>query len=224
MDIKFIEKNGETIFPFVVYGGNRSETVLKWHKRVYDYFQIPMNYFDCPFPFISHGSALNEVISNVIDSENKPDYFIATEMDCIPLIPNIIDVIYDKIKYKDTIFSHAQQSNHIKKNDGTFNHPYASPGFLSFSRELYNDVGRPTLDHSDKYDCCENLTIECEKQGKCITLIWPKDVHLKNCELGQNSYFGMGNNFGGLIYHAMQQNNPIFEHLFIKECKKIAKN
>lgn len=214
------EINGETIFPFLVYGRNRSENILHWHQKVYEHLDLPMNYFEFPFPAISHGAALNDILGNF---EVLPDYFLLTEMDCVPLVNNIFEIVYDKIKDKNTIFGHAQESNHIKKRDGTTNSPYAGPGFLSFSTELYQNLGRPTLDHSDQYDCAENLTNECQRRGYNVCLSYPREVYLKNCKVGQNAEFGMGNNFGGIIYHVMCQNHSESENLFVQKCQEIVR-
>jgi len=51
MNLRLFEINNETILPIVLFGKNRDQEITLHHKKVMvDYFNIPFNYIECPFP------------------------------------------------------------------------------------------------------------------------------------------------------------------------------
>lgn len=217
MDIKTNTVQGKKIGIFIPHGLNRNADFYDYCAAVWKKFNIEVNFIGCDFPNGSHGYYLNRIMQSTIDADI--DFYILSEIDCIPLVSNILELVYDKIKDGNSIFSHCQQSNHKIKSHGNMSRPYASPGFLCFSKELYLRLNRPTLDHTDTCDTAENFTEQCERKGAIVCLMWPKSVYLKNCEVC-DVFFGMGNEFE-LCYHAMQQNNPMSSELFKDRCNQI---
>lgn len=228
MEIKLIEINNEKICLMIPTGANRNQEVLLWNAKVFEYFKIPVNYIQFQFPYISHGQALNAFIVSTL---NVVDYYIFMEMDSIPLRKDIINIIYDKIKDKRTIFGTAQTANHKDKN-----HIYAAPNFLCFSKELFLSLDCPTLDDNLVHsDTAQNLTRIAEQKGYNICLIYPtKHFNTTKEEqeisgnpeywnLGNNDklQFGLGTTYGDLIYHSFMGSLPRSQELFIKQCELI---
>ncbi len=215
MDFQLLNFGGETILPVVLYGKNRPDSINEYHRKIMDFFGIVANYVEIPFPAVSHGAAVNWIISNTIDSI-KPDYFWLMDHDSIPLKKDCINFMFDSIKYKNGIFSQATQSNHVKGPGGFYSHPYASQAFLAFSRELYEKLHRPSMDHWS-----EILTYKAEENGFSVTLMHPSSSVIKNSNLGHGQ-FGMGNIYGpNLSGHAMQQDNPDSEKWFVSLCQDV---
>jgi len=192
-----------------------------------DYFKFNINYIQCPFPAMSHGWCMNQILRETIDSL-KPDYYFFLDSDAIFLKKEAMDIMYDFVKNKRTLFGITQQSNH-KKNNITNSkiHAYVSQACVCFPSKIYNELNRPCMDHwsdgSDEFggDTAERLTYEAKKKGYLISMIYPSNVYLKNSNLDSGLMFGMGNTYSDLVYHVMQQDNPISKDLFIEECKKV---
>lgn len=220
MNIELIEKSGETIFPFLVYGNNRSSKILEYHKKVYSHFGMPMNYFEFGFPNISHGAALNFIINQTID-DMCPDYYLITEIDSIFLREDALDDLFDKVKDHRTISGGLHNSNHLTKADGTTNRPYISPSMHLISRELYDKLGRPTYDHGGDCDCAEAVTAAAQAKGYCIAGIWPREVIRPDYNLGNGLKFGFGTTYGDYYYHQMNAGDSDHESSFIAKCEEV---
>ncbi len=226
--MNLININNETILPIVLYGDNRGNKMVQYHKRVMvDFLQIPMNYVKCNFPGFSHGNMVNQIIKDTIDTI-KPDYFFFCDFDNIFLNKDVLNQMRDSVKYKNTIWGCATQSNHKKGPDGFISHPYCSQACLCFSTELYKNLGSPDMDHwseqSEEYggDTCERLTYLCKQNGYSINLLYPSSSIVSNCSLDNGIRFGRGNYYGPkLVYHQMQNNQPESENEFIKVCEDV---
>lgn len=202
---------------FIPVGDNRPAETLELHKKVMTHFGLIdyTTYAHFPFPSISHGTALNHIVNNV-----DTDCYIFMENDSIPTNKDFLKTILSKISDDRTIFGQAQQSNHLFTN-GTNQHVYAGPGCLAFTKKCYNDLGRPTLDFTSRSDCAEELTWVAKEKGYNLCFVYPSDVLVKNCSLDNGLYFGLGNQYGDLFYHAMQQSNPLSQTHFEIKCKTI---
>ncbi len=232
--LKVIPLNNEKICICVFYGENRDSDFLLYHKKVYSHLKVPVNYVKCAFPGISHGAAIDSFIKSSI---KLVDYFIFTEIDCIPLFPDFIDFIYDKIRDKRTVFGLAHQSNHKIGPNGTIFHPYCGPSMHGISRELYLKLGNPIYDDFiSRSDTSEEITYKVEELGFATYMVWPSNVEgmtemeciknnvdlvYKESKLGNGQYFGMGTTYCDLFYHSMCMNVPRSKELFVNECKKV---
>ena len=232
--ILVIEKNGEKIAIFCPYGNNRDKEVVNWHKKVHQFYRVPVNYLLAPFPSISHGQVIDHFIRQ---TAQIVDYWIFLDDDLIYLRNNFVDIIYDKIKDKETLWGLSGQSNHLKGPNGEFSHPYAYGSGMGLSKELYSKLGYPSFDTDNKYsDTAEQLTYACERLGYNICLVWPSNVlgvteeecikheiplEHKKVPLGQFC-FGFGTTYGqNLAFHTMSA--PLERHkpMFINKCKEV---
>ncbi len=200
---------------YIPFGDNRPSDTLDAGFKVFQKFDIPVRYAKFPFPSLSHGQSLDYILHN-----SDHQYYVFFENDSIPLKEDIIQIIFDKIKDNRTIFGQAQQSNH-KMVNGTYQHVYAGPGCLAFSRKLWEDLGKPSLDHNERGDTAEELTWVAKEKGYNICFVYPSEVYDKNVDLDNGLKFGLGNVFGNLFYHSMQQSNPKSTELFLEKCKSL---
>lgn len=233
--IQCINKNGENIVIACFYGSNRDQEVTQWHQKVFNHFKIPINYVLCPFPGISHGQAIDLFIQNTI---NFVDYYILLDNDMLYLKKDFVDIIYDKIKDKETLFGGSNQSNHLSNLLGTdYNHPYIGAAGMALSKELYLKLGCSSFDTDGKNsDTGERITYACERLGYSSCMMWPSDVvglteeeckeygvALKHAKSKVGCfYFGLGTTYGNdFAFHAMCQNVPRSKKLFVDKCKQI---
>jgi hypothetical protein len=228
MNLLVIQKENKNICIMIPYGKNRTLENIEWAQKVYEKYNVAVNFIEFPFPSISHGQALDFFIG---ETQNTIDYYVFLETDSIPLDKDFLNIAVDKIKDGKTLFSVCQTANHKDKS-----HIYGGPSFLAFSKELWIKLGRPSLnDHFSDCDTAQNLTREVEKQGYNLCLIYPmsygelseesraKSGNPKHWELGGRLKYGFGTNFGGLIYHQMMQSEGESSVKFIEKCKEILK-
>lgn len=223
MQIKHLNINGETVLPIVLYGENRSNSVLQYHQKVMEgYFGLPINYIKCPFPSFSHGFCMNQIINSTIDSV-KPDYYWFLDNDAIILKDECISIMYNMVKNKMTVAGQIWQSNHKKGPNGMIPHPYISQAFIWFSRELFNKLGRPDCDHFiPRSDTAEEITYKAKEMGYCIAGFYPSHCEEANTDLDNGCRYGLGNTYGpDLMYHCSQAPHPKHESLFIAKCEEV---
>jgi len=223
MDFNLFHINNESILPIVLFGKNRSEEVTLYHKKVMvDHFGIPFNYLTGPFPYVSHGACMDQIISSTIDSI-KPDYYWFCDHDAIILKQECIDIMYNFVKNKMTIAGQIWQSNHKKGPNGMIPHPYISQAFIWFSTKLYNELGRPTCDDKiERSDTAEEITYSAKQKGYFIAGCYPSNSIVQNTDLDNGCRYGLGNTYGpDLMYHVSQQDNPRSTELFVEKCKEV---
>lgn len=225
--MKFLEINDEKILIVTLYGVNRSNRVLEYHKKVMvDHFGLPVNYIQCPFPGVSHGYCMNQVLKQTLDSEFRPDYYWFLDNDAIILKKECVDIFYNLIKNKVTIAGQIWQSNHKLGPNGMIPHPYISQACLLFSSDLYDKLGRPDCDHfNPRSDTAEEITYFAKEKGYCIAGFYPSFSVELNTDLDNGCRYGLGNIYGpNLSYHCSQANNPKHEGIFIETCEKVLNN
>lgn len=204
MTLQTFQRGGETIACITLYGDNRHPEVTQWHQRVMvEHFQIPVNYIKCPFPGVSHGACMNEVLRQTVDHPDAPTFYWFLDNDALPLTASAIDIMYDKVKDRLTLWGQAWNSSHKVGPNGSVQHPYASQAYVCFARDLYVALGRPDCDHHNpRSDTAEELTYAVEEQGFTLSLMYPSWSATKTTPLSQSSSYGRGNIYGpGLTYH-----------------------
>lgn len=228
-------RNSENIFIGTVFSDNRNMQVLEYQQKVFNKFQIPINYLKYDSKQLNHGQALETIIVNTIN--RNVHYYVFMDMDCIPLLSNFVDIVYDKIKDKNTLFGGLSQSNHKRGPNGEFNHPYISAANMAFSKELYLKCNSPTFsDHIPRSDTGEEFTYKCEELGFQICQVWPSSVvgfTLEECKeleidpkhqksaLGNGMWMGFGTTYSNLFYHQMAAGCKRHIPMFIQKCEEI---
>ena len=234
--IDLIQKNGEKIVQVVFYGKNRNDKVLEYNKRVFSKFGYSINYVYFPFEKgYQHGDGIDWFIKQTIDVVS---YWIFWDYDSIPLWEGYLDWIYNKINDKITLLGSTEQSNHLKKSDGTCNFVYIGTAPHAISKDLYLNLGSPTYRATEMGDRAELVTRRVYECGFCIYQLWPSKLegmtneecdkygidrkHAKS-DLGNGFKFGFGSTYGpDLFYHQM---NCIIEprhtDMFISKCQEV---
>lgn len=238
-NLTILELENEKILISTFIGKNRSLEIHEWHRKVFNHFNLPINYIYIPFELgYPYGKAIDYYVNSLLD---YIDYFIFMDVDAIPLKNNSIETIINFIKNKETIWGLSQQSTHILKN-GIPNHPYAGFSSCAFSKDLYIKLGKPTFSETPRGDIGEELTWRCEELGYNVCLSYPTEFHelteeemfntgnAKHGWVNNGIKLGMGTTFGnGLCYHSFhtsclpgtnQLAIPRTAELFIKKAKK----
>jgi hypothetical protein len=233
MQINYINKNGEKLAFFTFHDpSNRNSDVLEHHQKVTKFFNIPWNYVFIDYKNVNHGSAIEWTIKTF---GNQIDYFAFIDNDCIPLVKNIDQIIYEKLKDKNTLFGGVQNTNHIHKEQ---HHPFIAPSSFCISSELYRKIGQPHLgDSISRSDHTEEATFKCQELGFQVCMVYPVDFNkLTTDEIKDtnnpeswtlqsgnnfNLRYGLGTNYGNLFYHASMQNIPRSQELFKQKCLDI---
>lgn len=228
MKLSTFEREGDRIAIITLYGDNRHPEVTEWHRRVMvDHFGLPVNYIKCPFPGVSHGACMNHVLNQTVDSSSDaPDIYLWLDNDCIALRRESIERAHDLVIDRITLWGHAWQSNHKTGPNGTISHAYASQACLAFSRDLYNGLGRPTMDHwISRSDTAEELTYTAKAAGCNISLLYPSHSVLRDTSLDNGMEYGMGNTYGPLgrplWHHTSQVPNLRHVEVFTETCKMV---
>lgn len=234
MEIKVSIINNEKIVQVCLHSDSIDKDILEYHKKVFNKYNSLINYVKFPFNLgFSHGQGIDWFIENTI---NDTDYWLFWDSDCIPTRLDYLQIMYDKVKDKETLMGQIQQSNHLKNLIRTDeNHPYIGTSGMFLSKELYLKLGRPSFHFNDYCDTGELLTYKCEEMGYNVSAIWPKSCEELTEEECKNAvidykhkksrvgcfYFGLGTQYGSLQYHAMCGCVPRSKKLFIDKCKEI---
>ena len=218
--------NGETILIITLYGENRHPKIMEWHRKVMNHLGIPAEYIRCPFPAVSHGFMMDEVLRQTVDLPDVPNYYLWLDNDCVPLRRESLGLAYKQVRDKMTVWGHAWQSNHLVGPNGMVPHAYASQACLMFSTELYNRLGRPSMDHTVKYcDTAENLTYAAKAEGFNVSLLYPSHSILGDTPLDNGMRYGMGNTYGPLScplwHHTSSAPNSRHVEVFTETCKMV---
>ena len=215
----FLKKSKERIVVAAFCGDNRPSEFAEHQRKVFDHFRIPINQVFVDFSEFNHGTAVDAFLSRI---SRAYDYFILFDTDAVPLRGDFIDLAYEKIRDKRTLYGLAQQSNHIPVN-GSTNHVYVGPGALAISRELYVALSRPSFAGTGRSDTAEELTWRAEELGYTVALVFPSRVQRRLWDLGNGHSFGIGTTYGDCIFHAFAQNDRHSKKLFLDICKSILK-
>ena len=183
-----------------------------YQKKVFDKFNIEINQIVWKKDYIKYGSLIlndGSIYSNnhphfldYIINNDKSDYLIFFDVDCIPLSPLFLDKLLNEISDKNTL-SGAIQSNRL----GT----YVSAYFVGFYKNLYFECGSPPIT-DDNTDPFLKFTKSCTEHGKRINYWMPSHVERPPIN---------GVTYENLIYHeTMIRKQYNVEH-FIKKCKLV---
>lgn len=228
----FVSPTGktETMLIVTLYGVNRHLEVTEWNKRVMvDHFGIQVNYLNAPFPGVSHGACMNQLLAQTVDSPSAPDYYLFNDNDSIFLRRETLTWIYGVVNNGLTVLGPSWQSNHKQGPNGQIAHPYASQATLCFPASIYRALGRPDMDHFvPRSDTGEELTYAAKAAGYNVSLLYPSYSIEANTPLDNGMTYGMGNTYGPLtrplMHHASQTGHPCHVEVFVETCKMVLAN
>lgn len=193
------------------YNDNVKQEVVAAQKKVFSHLNVSLNqikYGDESGSY-GHGLAIDEYLKT-----SKEEVELICDIDCVPtdrqVIFNALNISYNNIG----IYSVAQRASHIKDSP-----LYASPAFISFSRDTYNLLGCPSFKPTVRGDTGSELTYAAREKGVEVRLLYPTSCDVPIWDLDGWYKFGFGTTYGNKIYHCF---NARFEHeRFIKKCNEI---
>ena len=192
---------------------NSNPDLINYHKKIYDKFEIPVNY---TIANVRHGHFMDHMI-RTIDS----DVFLFIDSDCVILDRSIIDDCLEYVSKNDSFIGPAQATNHIPPKS----HIFAAPAFLMITKSCYQKLGSPSFLETSRSDCAEELSYIAEEKAKRYRCIYPTMFDTIPLEgvwrLGNYGYYGIGTLFGDRIYHLYQGRVGVNVELFKKRCNQI---
>ena len=185
---------------------NLHPDIIKYQEKVFDFFEFPLIQIETK---LSHPEAIDYFLNN-----KQWQNIVIFDIDCIPLNKEAILLAMAKAK-EGNIYGAAQQANHILESG-----IYASPAFISFSRETWVKMNKPSFLHSEFGDVGHEMTLFATLHNVEVELIWPTHVEVPRWNLGKESTFGLGTTYQTGIFHAFESrmgNNDIF----VNKCKEV---
>ncbi len=189
------------------YNEKINPEVVKAQKDLFDHFGIPLQQVK-PDVWLGHGKNVDGYIA----THDVWDTFTLFDIDCIPLDPHIVGEGLTWCRDNNGLFSVAQRASHIPDSI-----VYASPAYISFTRETYDKLGRPTFDCTKRSDCAGELSHEAMRLGLPISLMYPYSVDTEKWDLDNGRRFGYGTNYANRIYHQFESRKNYTDR-FIEVC------
>jgi len=204
--------NNITLFEAFSYANsNISDEVCELQRAVFDKFNLPITQVKIDS---NHGDFLTET---AISCNSR--YIIFFDVDCIPLVPNLYDIILDELKEDNCIIGIEQMCNH-----NPHNHLYAGPACLAFPVDLFKELGEPSLmQKGNRSDVGEELTWLCEENNYEVKLFKATSSEIPKWKLNNNRDFGIGTTYShnslDILYHQFEIRKS--HSNFIAKCKSI---
>jgi hypothetical protein len=190
---------------------------------------------------IQHYSVLTEAnpgytMDNLIDmlESRGHDAIMFLDIDCVPLNDSALDYMFNKA-YGGVLIGDAQRSNHIDNNQ----HVFCAPHNVTFTIDLYRNLGNPSFLPNYRGDVGEELTFKAREANIPIEIImplrydappirmdWePKDLPPYWDLADGMPKYGVGTTFGNdngdLFWHNYQIFHPGQQERFWKKCEEL---
>lgn len=190
---------------------NISHEVCELQRLVFKKFNLPITQIKINS---NHGDFLTEAARTCTDK-----YIIFFDVDCIPLVSNLYDIILDELKSDDCIIGIEQMCN-----SNPYNHLYAGPACLAFPIELFKNLGYPSLmPQGNRSDVGEELTWLCEENNLKVKLFKVSSAEIPKWKLTDTKEFGIGTTYThnniDVLYHQFEIRKD--DNNFISKCKSI---
>jgi hypothetical protein len=167
---------------------------------------------------IHHGEWMDNVMS-----KSDSDVMIFFDIDCVPMNENIV---HSSIKYAMNryLVGNAQVTNCVRAKHDLF----CAPSFLTISRSLYEELGRPSCVNKNNSDVAQEITRSAVEKEKRIKMYFPETFQAVPAggiwRLSGYGYYGVGTIFDGGIYHLFQSRTARNASLFVRTCEHIMNN
>jgi hypothetical protein len=209
----------QTTYQAYAYGNsNISDKVFNLQKLVFQKQNLQITQVKCSVEHstFGHGDFLNETAKKC-DSK----YIIFFDVDCIPLVTNLYEIIIKELEEEQCIIGIEQ-----KCNCNSFDHTYAGPACLAFPTFLYRDLGYPSLVQNKRSDVAEELTWICEENRIKVKYFNVSSAEIPKWYLTDKKQFGIGTTYAyngvDILYHQFEIRNNSSN--FINKCKNILNN
>jgi len=184
-----------------------------YQKKVFDKFDMKLNQF---YGNIRHSEFMDYIITNV-----DFDIYIFFDMDCIPLKNGLYEYIINKIQHNGIIG--IEQCAGIANESPE--HIYAGPACFSISKNVYNNISKPSFKENRRSDVAQEFTHVCESNNIPVYFFKLTKCNNYKWKLGCDRYFGNGAIYEDWLYHQFEikrdndENKNILE--FIEKCKEV---
>jgi hypothetical protein len=190
---------------------------------------------------IQHYSVLTEAnpgytMDNLIDmlESRGHDAIMFLDIDCVPLNDGALDYMFNKA-YDGVLIGDAQRSNHIENGQ----HVFCAPHNVTFTIDLYRNLGNPSFLPNYRGDVGEELTFKAREANIPIEIImplrydappirmdWePKDLPPYWDLADGMPKYGVGTTFGNdngdLFWHNYQIFHPGQQERFWNKCEDL---
>lgn len=159
------------------------------------------------------------------------DTILLLDIDCIPLSTEALEYIFKRAE-QGVLIGNAQRSNHLENNK----HTYPAPSCIALTKKMYEVLGRPSFNVTNRGDIGEELTYIAEQKGIEIEMFMPgKHEEVPYWNTGERKLwdladgqpqFGIGTTFVNkhgkdMFYHLFQSRLNVFNDLFFLKCASI---
>jgi hypothetical protein len=158
---------------------------------------------------LSHAAALDEFLANT-----EHDLVVFLDIDCVPLTPDAIACLTGHAA-QGKLAGCAQRAGHILNGS----HVYVGPFCMAITRQLWEDLGRPSFHPTERGDVGEEFTYRCEELGQPIHMLWPTWVENPLWDLVPGRRFGPNTEYGEAFLHTFGIRDPLNQRKFIDSCR-----
>lgn len=159
----------------------------------------------------SHGAALDEIVAGA-----DADLALILDVDCVPLNAAAIPALAAKAA-AGALAGCVQRANHI--DNGA--HLYVGAFCLAVSRTLWQRLGRPSFEPTERGDVGEELTYRCEETGAAVEMLWPSRIEEPHWDLTEGRKFGVNTEYDGAFLHTFNIRSPQYQQRFVDRCRAI---
>ena len=196
-----------------LYWPNVDKKIVNAHKETCEHLGLTVNYTEQEIP---HGLWMDNIMMS-----SMAEVKLFLDIDCVPTNKEIVDKAISYALNNKSMVGTAQVSNHI----APYSHIYAAPCFLAISRDIWDDMGRPSFSENETCDVAENVSYAAEIYKVKYKTLYPTH-YFKEPEGGAwplHTYgkYGIGTHFEGGVFHLFQGRTPDNAMLFYNVCKGI---
>jgi hypothetical protein len=159
--------------------------------------------------------------------EESYNTILILDVDCVPLTQQALEYTFTQAE-KNILIGNIQRTNHIDNNE----HLFVGPSCMCFTKQFYDQIGRPSFEFTMRGDVGEEITYQAEHHNKEIEYYisymyekLPVDGMPWKLSKGLPDY-GVGATFINkhgqkMFYHLYQSIFHVHNNLFYNKCIEI---
>jgi hypothetical protein len=191
------------------HNGNIPAKVLEAQKAVFNDFNYPLEQI---FTKLQHPYAIDNFLNN-----EAWDIAVIFDIDCIPLDGEYLWKEIGFVTRRRWLIGAAQHASHIPNSID-----YMSPAFMILHRELWEQMGKPSFLPTERGDVGAEITYKALEHNLHYFMLPVEAVEVPMWELASGKKFGIGTNYGDVIYHAFESRmNGDARSRFIQKCSQV---
>jgi hypothetical protein len=193
------------------YMSNVPDEVVKSQRAVMEKFAPADFAVEQTLTSESHAFAIDEFFRNT-----KYDLIVLMDIDCVPLNSWSMPTLAAHAA-RGELAGCVQRANHLDNQ----RHLYVGPFCMAVTRRLWEQLGRPSFQPTERGDVGEELTYRCEVLKYPIHMIWPSAVEEELWDLTNNQKFGLNTEYAGSFLHTFGIRDSANQRKFVKRCRDI---